>query len=602
MQERLSEEELWSLVDRQAPELEAYLEEHPEDRERAAAFGAVFAGVRKQGIEQAEAEAWPVPEQVGPFRILEPLGEGGMGLVFEAQQQHPDRRVALKLLKPGLDRSLHGQEVEALAKLEHPHIARIYDAGTDEAGIAWCAMELIEGPSLLGHVEAHALTPEQRIGLIAEVCRAVGFAHRRGIVHRDLKPSNILVHPEDGPKVVDFGLAGKVSTAGEDILLGTLPYMSPEQCGSGAPIDARTDVFALGILLYRLLAGHLPLDPRDLPRDAFLQTRMHVETPSLEPFQRRFHGNLAPILAKALALEPHHRYADAHALADDLEALLQHRPLQARRRQPLHRLLQFRRRHRTRLLLGTSLLTLALLALWVTVFPVTLFQGFLPGWWTNRTPFDALRWQVDRPEVQLDGTWYGLVSVDGVAAESLIGRCKEFAGPTRWRKRFSEDFQQVLHRSGSFTLFEVDLVVRDLESGILRTLEDIPMREEGRRTALEDRNAMPFLLPRMHQDVVHVRHAGEDWQLVELQGHGPQDLALAMRRLQPRDGIALPASYDLAVEVLGHSPPRLLDLKLRSTKTAEILHLQDLDRYEHAEDFRSDLLPDLGDLREPRDS
>ncbi len=213
------------------------------------------------------------PATLGPYRIIRVLGEGGMGTVYEAEQAQPRRTVALKVIKAGfispqLLRRFE-QESLALGRLQHPGIAQIYEAATADGGFGpqpYFAMELIRGQSLLTHAAAKHLTFRQRLELMVRICDAVHHAHQRGIIHRDLKPGNILVDESAQPKILDFGVARVTdsdahATRQTDIgqLVGTLAYMSPEQVlADPLELDVRSDVYALGVILYELLAGHLP--------------------------------------------------------------------------------------------------------------------------------------------------------------------------------------------------------------------------------------------------------------------------------------------------------------------------------------------------------
>ena len=227
-------------------------------------------------------------ERIGPYRILTKLGEGGMGAVYLAEQRQPlRRRVALKVLKQGMDSRafLARFEVErqALAMMEHSCIARVYDAGIGEKGQPYLAMEYVKGVPITDYCDQNKLSIAQRLDLFVAVCSAVQHAHTKGVMHRDLKPSNILVTVQDGkaePKVIDFGLAKALdhriveSTVFTETgqIIGTPAYMSPEQAGvGGLDIDTRTDVFSLGVLLYQLLSGALPVTREELLRHGYYE-------------------------------------------------------------------------------------------------------------------------------------------------------------------------------------------------------------------------------------------------------------------------------------------------------------------------------------------
>ena len=212
------------------------------------------------------------PQQVGPYEILAPVGEGGMAIVYKARQHHPVQRVvALKLIKLGMDTrqfvARFEAERQALAVMDHPNIARVYDAGATDAGRPYFVMEFVEGRPILGYCDERGLDVRRRLELLATVCDAVEHAHRRGIIHRDLKDTNVLVAGVDGkpvPKVIDFGVAKAIQQPLTDAplqteatqLLGTPEYMSPEQAEHGGlDVDTRADVYSLGVLLYELIAG-----------------------------------------------------------------------------------------------------------------------------------------------------------------------------------------------------------------------------------------------------------------------------------------------------------------------------------------------------------
>lgn len=314
--------------------------------------------------------------EIASYRIQRVLGVGGMGVVYEARQAEPSRDVALKVMQAA---PLAGQsafrvfqrEVQALARLDHPAIAAIYDAGRTDDGLYYLAMELVRGSSLTQYAQRQALTLPDRLRLFEGVCRAVQYAHQRGVIHRDLKPSNILVNEHNQPKVLDFGLARMIEaevtlhslTADRDKIRGTLSYMSPEQAtGDAAKIDVRSDVYSLGVVLYELLTGRLPYDvhTRNIP-DAvrticdILPARFTGEFSSLR-------GDLEFIVLKALEKEPERRYDSATALADDVRHYLRNEPIQARRPSTVYRLRKFATRHRTvvvlSVLLGLSIVTL----------------------------------------------------------------------------------------------------------------------------------------------------------------------------------------------------------------------------------------------------
>ncbi len=281
----------------------------------------------------------------GRYRLLRKLGQGGMGVVWLAEQSEPMRRqVALKLVtQTRLDRDARTRfelERQALALLAHPGIAQIFDAGSQPDGVAWFAMEYVDGQPL-DHWWQHASPGlPARIDLLRDVCRAVGHAHRRGIVHCDLKPPNLLVVEDVGgprPKVIDFGIARAVGSDQAPSAVGTPGYMAPEQ-RAGRPLDSRTDVYALGVCLLRALGGRTPGDG---PRAAGI--RGALSGLALARARRR---ELEALLDCALAEDASARYEDAHALADEIDRWLKYRPLAALAAQRGYRLRCWLRRHR----------------------------------------------------------------------------------------------------------------------------------------------------------------------------------------------------------------------------------------------------------------
>lgn len=309
------------------------------------------------------------PKAVGPYRIREVLGEGGMATVYLADQLEPVKRtVALKMIKLGMDtRQLVARfesERQALAVLEHPSIAKVYDAGASETGRPYFAMEWVHGIPITAFCDREHLSVKERIELLLEVCGAVQHAHQKGLIHRDLKPSNILVGKQDGStvtKVIDFGIAKAIDVRLVDDsietklgqLVGTPDYMSPEQAGlSGTDVDTRTDIYSLGVILYELLTGLLPLDLDNSSAFAISQTIREKEP--LRPsrrvtldgqerewicearntdrisLKRELRGDLDWITMKALAKQREQRYATVAEFSADLKNYLDHRPVLAR--------------------------------------------------------------------------------------------------------------------------------------------------------------------------------------------------------------------------------------------------------------------------------
>lgn len=302
-----------------------------------------------------------MPASIGAFRIIRLIGEGGMGAVYEAEQELPHRRVALKVIKAGLaNREMlrrFEQEAQALGRLQHPGIAQIYEAGTasSSAGIQpYFAMEYIDGVNLLEWAKQSQPAERQRLELMAKICDAVHHAHQRGIIHRDLKPGNILVDGFGQPKILDFGVARVTDSDGSatrqtDVgqLIGTLAYMSPEQIlADPLEIDTRSDVYSLGVILYQLLADRMPYrgDVRHL-HTAIDAIRLEQPT-RLGSLNRRLKGDVETIVEKALEKEKARRYASAAGLAGDIRRFLQDEPIIARPPSAVYQVHKFAKRHK----------------------------------------------------------------------------------------------------------------------------------------------------------------------------------------------------------------------------------------------------------------
>jgi tetratricopeptide (TPR) repeat protein/predicted Ser/Thr protein kinase len=299
-----------------------------------------------------------LPDKIDRYHILELIGSGGMGDVYLAEQRNPRRTVALKVIRGGLGGkerlARFEREAHVLGRLHHPGIAQVYDAGTSESGQPFFAMEHIAGQSLLQYATVSGHTTEQRLELIAKVCDAAQHAHDRGVIHRDLKPGNILVLDSGQPKILDFGVARatdsdvKMVTIETDAgqLIGTIPYMSPEQIAADPDqLDHRSDVYAIGVLLYELLAGKLPYDvQRKMIHDAARVIREDDPTP-LSSIDRVYSGDVDTIVTKALEKDKARRYQSAADLASDIRRFLRHEPITARPVSAMYQLRKFARRN-----------------------------------------------------------------------------------------------------------------------------------------------------------------------------------------------------------------------------------------------------------------
>ncbi len=366
-------------------------------------------------LEQSAPEAEAMTEapfgekpgdRIGRYKLLQQIGEGGCGVVYLAEQEEPvRRRVALKVIKPGMDtKSVMARfeaERQALALMDHPNIAKVFDAGATESGRPYFVMELVKGVKITEYCDSKSLTTENRLGLFVQVCRAVQHAHQKGIIHRDIKPSNILVTPtEDGkpsPVVIDFGIA-KATTKQQltdrtlftafEMLIGTPAYMSPEQADlSSVDVDTRTDVYSLGVLLYELLTGAPPFDSASLMKSGLDETRRIIrerdpDRPSLRLMTmagtdltttalrrqsvppaliRSVRGDLDWIVMKALEKDRTRRYETANGLALDVERCLANEPILARPPSRLYKLQKIVQRNRL-LFAGVGVIALLLVS------------------------------------------------------------------------------------------------------------------------------------------------------------------------------------------------------------------------------------------------
>ncbi|MFN3190087.1 MAG: serine/threonine protein kinase [Aureliella sp.] len=347
---------------------------------------------------------------VGRYKLLEEIGEGGMGVVYMAEQvEDVRRRVALKVIKQGMDTrqviARFEAERQAMAMFNHPNITRVLDAGITRSGRPFFVMELVRGRNILDFAAEHAQTLDEKLNIFLQVCEAVQHAHQKGIIHRDLKPSNVMVSLDAGKptaKVIDFGIAkavGQQRLTDKTLftryaaMVGTPHYMSPEQAAlNGIDVDTRSDIFALGVLLYEMLTGTTPLSKdafrevgplslQETIRDADYETpsariqRLTTNYGSSEKdqlhkspqkrdrrFFQRVRGELDWVVMKALQPDRTHRYSSAHAFAEDIRAYLRGEPVRAAPPSRFRHFSAYYRRHRTQVLTATSFIVLLALS------------------------------------------------------------------------------------------------------------------------------------------------------------------------------------------------------------------------------------------------
>jgi tetratricopeptide (TPR) repeat protein/serine/threonine protein kinase len=408
--------------------------------------------VRGPATVDTPAPAEGPGSRIGPYKLLQQIGEGGMGTVFMAEQTEPVRRlVAVKVIKAGMDSrqviARFEAERQALALMDHPNIAKVFDAGTTEASHPYFVMELVKGVPITKYCDEHHLTPQQRLELFVPVCRAVQHAHHKGIIHRDLKPSNVLVAQYDGnpvPKVIDFGVAKATGQKLTDktlftdfgAVVGTLEYMSPEQAElNQLDIDTRSDIYSLGVLLYELLTGTTPLERKRVHRAAILvvlqlireeepprpSTRLSTteELPSiaanrgLEPkkLSGQVRGDLDWIVMKCLEKDRNRRYETANGLAADVQRYLEDEPVLASPPSAAYRLRKFARRNKTALRTTATVLLVLLVAT----------SGF--GWalWDRAEQQAAQQVEVGKRKAETERA----VSVALVKAEQLAEQARK---------------------------------------------------------------------------------------------------------------------------------------------------------------------------------
>lgn len=443
--------------------------------------------VELQATKIMPVEAETNGKSIGPYKLLQSIGEGGFGVVYMAEQLTPVRRkVALKVIKPGMDTkqivARFEAERQALALMDHPNVARVYDGGSTDAGRPYFVMELVKGVPITDFCDENKLDVRERLELFTTVCKAIQHAHHKGVIHRDIKPSNVLVTLHDGtpvPKVIDFGVSKAISQqltektmfTAHGQMIGTPQYMSPEQAEmSGLDIDTRSDIYSLGVLLYELLTGATPLDPQKIRETGYAQMqRLIREQESPKPSTRLstmgdrlsiiasqrgtdahrlgqfLRGDLDWIVMKAIEKERGRRYETASSFAADVQRYMQNEAVEARPPSIGYTLRKFVRRNRGPVVAGAAI-------------AVSLLLGII-------------------------GTTAGMIHANenATAARHAESQAVDYAAAARQAENDEKQAREQLEEQSYFQL--INLAAREMEDGrpaaALRLLNQCPPREDN---------------------------------------------------------------------------------------------------------------------------
>ena len=438
------------------------------------------------------------PARVGPYRLIQELGRGGMGTVFLAERDDDEyhARVAVKLVRPGMDTEFilarFRRERQTLARLHHPNISRLLDGGTTDTGLPYFVMEYIDGPWLTVFADTHGLAVDDRLRLFLDVCSAVEYAHRQFVIHRDLKPGNILVDVDGIPKLLDFGICKLLQT--DAILVSdtvaapmTPNYASPEQI-RGDAVTPLSDIYSLGAILYELLTGTCPRQFRVLTPVAIEEvSRTAIAPPSAaaadKTVARLLKGDLDNILMRALDAEPQRRYESAARLADDLRRYLDQEPVQARPPTLRYRALKFARRHRVPVAAGAAVFLALAAGLALSVYEARIAGSRLRQ---IRTMADALVFEVHDAVRDLPGSTKARKIIVQTALDYLNSTLNSVRGDAGAEKELAKAYRRLGDVQGNVQAANLG----DPDGALARYRQAIPLVDDAIRRTPGDLDAV----------------------------------------------------------------------------------------------------------------